>query len=383
MPGIYLDNAATTFPKPEPVYAAMDAFLRTEAGNAGRSGHLLARGADATLARARLRLARLLNAEAPERIVWTFNATDGLNQALKGWLRPGDRVVTTCLEHNAVARPLRSLEQHGVQVERVPGEAGRFALGPFLEAITSETRLVAMVHASNVTGEVLPVAEVGVRCQALGVPLLVDAAQSAGALPIDVRGMGIDLLAMPGHKALLGPPGTGALYVREGLDLEPLREGGTGSASESDEQPGNYPDRLESGTLNSVGIAGLGAALEWLGETGVEKIHRHELALTAALWEGLRGIQGITLYGPPPEGERAAIVSFALEGWEPTDVAAVLDSEFGVQCRAGLHCAPWAHATLGTFPAGTVRLSPGFFNTETEIEAVVTAVRELAAESPY
>jgi selenocysteine lyase/cysteine desulfurase len=194
--------------------------------------------------------------------------------------------------------------------------------------------------------------------------------------------MGIDLLALPGHKALLGPSGTGALYVREGLDLQPLREGGTGSASERDEQPENYPDRLESGTLNTVGIAGLGAALEWLAETGVETIRRHEQRLTAALWEGLSAIPGITLHGPPPGEERAAVVSLTLQDWEPTDVAAVLDSEFGVQCRAGLHCAPWAHQALGTFPTGTVRFSPGFFNTEIEIETAIGAVRELAANSP-
>jgi selenocysteine lyase/cysteine desulfurase len=194
--------------------------------------------------------------------------------------------------------------------------------------------------------------------------------------------MGIDLLALPGHKALFGPPGTGALYVREGLELQPLREGGTGSASERDEQPDAYPDRLESGTLNTVGIAGLGAALEWLSETGIETIRRHEARLTAALWEGLIRISGSTLYGPPPGGEWAAVVSFTLEGWEPTDVAAVLDSEFGVQCRAGLHCAPWAHAALGTYPTGTVRFSPGFFNTEAEIETVIAAVRKLAADSP-
>jgi len=291
-------------------------------------------------------------------------------------------VVTTALEHNAVARPLRALERRGVRVTRVPCPGGRFDLPSFLSAIQPNTRLVAMHHASNVTGAVLPVAEVGAYCRERGVLLLVDAAQSAGVLPLDVRELGVDLLAMPGHKGLYGPPGTGALYIGEALELAPLREGGTGSLSETDEQPTGLPDRFESGTVNSIGIAALGAAVEWLEATGVETIHRHELQLAAQLWAGLASVPGVALHGPPPEsvpsGERVGVVSFNLEGWEPTDAAVTLDQSFDIQCRPGLHCAPWAHQSLGTFPAGTIRLSPGYFNTPAEAEAVVDAVRQLA-----
>jgi cysteine desulfurase / selenocysteine lyase len=383
---IYLDNAATTFPKPEAVYRAMDSFMRTAAANPGRSGHGMALQADVVVARARQALARLLNAPAPERIVWTANCTEALNLALKGLLRPGDTVVTTALEHNAVARPLRALErQRGIRLVRVPCPGGVPDLDALLEAVRPGTRLVVMVHVSNVSGAALPVAEVGERCRQVGARFLVDAAQSAGSLPLDVRAMGIDLLAVPGHKGLFGPPGTGALYVGEGVELEPLKEGGTGSASERDEQPAELPQRYESGTLNSVGIAGLGAGVEWLLETGREAVRRRETALTERLWNGLAELPGVTLYGPPADGRddaRGAAMSLNLEGWDPTDAAQVLDESFGIQCRPGLHCAPWAHRSLGTFPAGTLRLSPGYFNTEEEMDAAVGAVRELLEASP-
>jgi cysteine desulfurase/selenocysteine lyase len=375
---MYFDNAATTHPKPEVVYATMDAFFRGTAGNAGRGAHRVSVAASMVLSRARLSLARLLGINNPDRLVWTSNATEAINLALKGLLRPGDRVVTTAFEHNSTARPLRSLEKAGVELVRVPCPGGRFDLETFLEAITPGTALVTMLHASNVTGAVLPVAEVGASCRQRGVPFMVDAAQTVGTLPVDVREIGADLLAVPGHKGLHGPPGTGALYVREGIELPPLVEGGTGSASERDTQPETLPGRYESGTQNSLGIAGLGAGVDWILETGRETVHRKEAALTEQLWRGLAETPGVALHGPPPGAERAPIVSCTLEGWEPTDAAAVLDQQFDIQCRAGLHCAPWAHQSLGSFPAGTIRLSPGYFNTEAEVEAVIAAFRAIA-----
>ena len=375
---MYFDNAATSFPKPECVYQALDQFARTSAANPGRSGHRMAVAADRAIAAARQRLATLLNAPDPRRIVWTSNCTGALNQALKGLVRSGDHLVTTQLEHNSVARPLRVLERRGAEVTRVPCPEGRFDPALFVAALRPDTRLAVLTHASNVTGEVLPIGEIAVECRRLGVRVLVDAAQTAGVFPLDVRALGVDLLAMPGHKSLFGPPGTGALYVAEGVELEPLTEGGTGSQSEFDEQPDRLPDRFEAGTLNSVGIAGLGAAVEWLLATGTETIRAHEEVLLARLWHGLREIPGVTLYGPPPGPQRAAVLSFNLDGWEPTDLAGVLDQSFDVQCRPGLHCAPWAHRSLGTFPSGTIRLSPGYFNTEGEVEEVVSAVRASA-----
>ncbi len=376
---MYFDNAATSFPKPETVYTEVDRFLRTSAANPGRSGHGMAVEAERVVVRTRARLARLIGAPRPDNVVFTLNATHALNQALKGWLRPGDTVVTTALEHNSVARPLRSLERAGVRLIRVPCPQGKFDLETFLEAIRPGVRLVAMTHASNVTGEILPVEAVGASCRERGVRLLVDAAQTAGAHPLHVREMGIDLLALPGHKGLFGPPGTGALYVAEGLELAPLWEGGTGSRSESDAQPETTPDRFESGTQNTAGLAGLGAGLAWIEETGLAAIRQREENRVAHLWEGLSQLTAVRLLGPPPGAERAAVVSFTLEGWEPTDVAAVLDQSFEIQCRPGLHCSPWAHESLGTLPGGTIRLSPGYFNTEDEVEAVIRAVEALGA----
>jgi cysteine desulfurase/selenocysteine lyase len=377
---MYLDNAATSFPKPESVYQTMDRFLRESGANPGRAAHRLAIAAAATVARTRQQLARFFNAPSPERVVFTANATEALNLALKGTLQPGDHVVTTTMEHNSVVRPLRALEERGVQVAFVAASStGEVDPDDLAAAFTPATRLVAITHASNVTGALLPIAEAGRLCRERGVLLLVDAAQTAGAFPLDVRALGIDLLAFPGHKALLGPPGTGGLIGGPGIRLTPLREGGTGSQSESERQPGEWPGGLEAGTLNTVGIAGLGAGLRYIEETGRERLRAHEQRLTDRLLQGLATIPGVRLYGPPTSAERAAVVSFNLEGWHPQEVAAALDSAFDIQCRAGLHCAPLAHRTLGTFPSGTVRFSPGPFNTETEIDAAVQAVRELVA----
>jgi cysteine desulfurase family protein len=315
-------------------------------------------------------------------VAFTLNATDALNLALKGVLRPGGHVVTTSMEHNSVVRPLRKLEADGVAISFVAASSeGLISLEDLAAAFTPTTRLVAITHASNVTGTLQPVADIGRLCRERGVLLLVDAAQTAGVFPIDVQEMGIDLLAFPGHKGLIGPPGTGGLIVGEGISLETVREGGTGSQSDSEEQPGFMPDRLETGTLNTVGIAGLGAGLRFIEETGQKRIQEHENTLVQRLLRGLAAIRGVRLYGPPPGAERASAVSFNLAGWEPQDAAAVLDATFDLQCRAGLHCAPLAHRTLGTVPAGTVRFSPGFFNTEAEIDTALDAVSQLAAGS--
>jgi cysteine desulfurase/selenocysteine lyase len=374
---MYFDNAATSYPKPDSVYETLDTFLRTAGANPGRSGHRMAVAADRAIAGARQRLARLINAPDPRRIIWTSNCTGALNLALKGFLAADDHVVTTQLEHNSVRRPLRALELQGVGVTRVDCPGGALEPAAVIEALRPETRLVALVHASNVTGAVLPVGEIAAECRKRGVRVLLDAAQTAGAYPLDVRDLGVDMVAMPGHKSLLGPPGTGALYVGAEIELRPLMEGGTGTDSDLDAQPDRLPDRLEAGTLNTVGIAGLGAAVEWIEATGVETIRRHESALLQVIWEGVAGIPGVTLYGPLPGAGRVGVLSFNLGGWEPTDLAAVLDEHFDVQCRAGLHCAPGAHQAIGTFPSGTVRLSPGYFNTTAEAESVVAAVREL------
>jgi cysteine desulfurase family protein len=331
------------------------------------------------VAQTRRQVARFFHAAAPERVVFTLNGTDALNLALKGALKPGDHVVTTSLEHNSVARPLFKLQTTGIAATFVTASPeGWVDPQDLAAAITPRTRLVAMTHASNVTGTLQPIAEVGSLCRDRGVLLLVDAAQTAGVFPIDVQAMGIGLLAFPGHKGMLGPPGTGGLVVGEGIVLETQREGGTGSNSENEQQPKAMPDRLESGTVNTVGIAGLGAALQFIEETGREKIRQHEQALVRRLLAGLARVPGVTLYGPPPGQERAAVVSLNLESWDPQDAAAALDSTFDIQCRPGLHCAPRAHQTIGSFPAGTLRLSPGFFNTEAEIDAAVEAIRQLA-----
>lgn len=379
---IYLDHAATSWPKPPEVVRAMADFLEQAGGNPGRSGHRLSVAAGRIVYEAREAVAELLHAPDPMRIVFTSNATHAINLALHGSIRPGDRVVTTGMEHNAVMRPLRFLEKRGVEVVVVPcAPDGVLDLAAFKRAITPGTRLVVVNHASNVVGTISPLDEIAAIAHAAGALLLVDAAQTAGALPIDMRATGIDLLAFTGHKSLQGPPGIGGLAFGEAVDaarLTPLIQGGTGSRSESEEQPELLPDKFESGTPNGAGIAGLGAAVRWVTSRGVEAIRRHEITLTRRLLQGLSAIPGVTVYGPSDPDHRTAIVSFTVAGKRVSEIGRRLDEEFDVLCRVGLHCAPAAHKSLRTFPEGTVRLAPGPLTTLQEIDAVLAAVRQVA-----
>jgi len=379
---IYLDNAATSWPKPPEVLRAMSEFLELAGGNPGRSGHRLSVGAGRIVFGARQAVADLFNADDPSRVVFTLNATYALNLALRGLLRPGDRVVCSGIEHNAVMRPLRALERDGVQLTVVPcAPDGSLDPAELARAVLPGTRLVVLVHASNVTGTILPVGEAAAIAHAAGGLLLVDAAQTAGVLPVDVQALGIDLLAFTGHKGLLGPPGTGGLVIGQRVDtaeLEPLARGGTGSQSQRQEQPDDLPDKYESGTPNGVGIAGLAAGIRFLTERGVESIRAEETAAARALSEGLAEAPGVTVYGPADMERRTAVVSFTVAGRRVSEIGQRLDEEFDVLSRVGLHCAPAAHQTIGTFPEGTVRLAPGRFTTRDEIRRTVEAVREIA-----
>lgn len=378
---IYLDHAATSWPKPPDVLASMAGYLERAGGNPGRSGHRLSVAAARIVYDAREAVAGLFGVSDPLRVVFTMNATHALNLALRGLLRPGDRVVTTSVEHNAVMRPLRALERAGVTLAVAPCRAdGSLDPADMAAALTPGTRLVVMTHANNVTGALLPVAEVAGLAHAAGALLLVDAAQTAGAHPVDVPALGIDLLAFTGHKGLQGPPGTGGLVLGNEVDpqaLDPLVRGGTGSRSEWEEQPDDLPDRYESGTPNGVGIAGLAAGIGWVTDRGVNAIRAHEAALTGRLLAGLCAIPGVTVYGPAAD-KRTATVSFTLAGKRVSEVGLRLDEEYDILVRVGLHCAPAAHRTIGTFPEGTVRLAAGAATTEDDVGAALRAVEEIA-----
>jgi cysteine desulfurase family protein len=380
---IYLDNAATSWPKPQAVYEAVDRTMRALGAPAGRAAYREAIEADALVAAARQRLASLLGAAHSKHVLFTFNGTDSLNLALHGLLARGGRVVTTAAEHNSVLRPLHWLQERGhIEVVRVPvGASGVVDPDDLRSALKGGARLLAITHASNVTGAIQPVAEATRLAHAVGALVLVDAAQTAGELPIDVRALDCDLLAAPGHKGLLGPLGTGILYVRPGVEreLESIRQGGTGSVSWQDRQPEDLPDKYESGNLNVPGLAGLGAAASWLLERGVDALAEHARRLGRRLYEGLSSIPGVRLYGPSEHGARVGIISIGLERLDPQAAAAALDAAFGIQTRAGLHCAPQMHAALGTLhTGGTLRFSVGPFNTEEEISCTLAAVEELA-----
>lgn len=378
---LYFDNAATSWPKPEETQSAMDRFLREIGGSPGRSGHRLSVEAGRIILDAREAVAQLFGADDPFRIVFTKNATEALNIALRGLLNAGDHVITSSMEHNSVMRPLRALEEVGVALSVLPcsvrGELDPAAIQP---VIRPNTRALILTHASNVTGTILPIGEAGRIAREHGLILIVDAAQTAGVLPIAVEEMGIDLMAFTGHKSLFGPPGTGGLYIRKGLEtqIRPLMMGGTGSRSEFEEQPLFLPDKFEAGTPNTIGLAGLAAGVSWILARGIEAIRAQEDALAGRFMRGLTEIPGIDLYGPAEPSRRTAVISFNIEGLSPSEAALELDERFAILSRPGLHCAPAAHRTIGTFPRGAIRFGFGVFNTEAEIDTALEAVRALA-----
>lgn len=356
--------------------------MRHAGANPGRGGHRMALDAGRILYDCRDVLAQLFNIDDPNRIAYMLNATDAINTALLGYLHPGDHVVTTAMEHNALARPLRYLEQSGVELTIVPADTtGQVNIKAIEAACRKQTTLIAVGHASNVTGTIIALEEVGAIAGGRGIRLLVDAAQTAGVEAINVEAMGIDLLAFTGHKGLLGPQGTGGLWVREGIELKPTRWGGTGSNSESDLMPELMPDKLESGTPNTVGIAGLAAGVRFVLETGVEAIGQHEHQLRKQLWDGLENVERVILYGPDSGQRATGVISFNVEGLDSGQVSYILDRQYNIATRAGLHCAPWAHRSIGSFKTGTVRISLGYFNTTDDAEQVLVAIKSIASNS--
>lgn len=376
---IYLDNAATSFPKPESVYQALDRFARTELANPGRAGHKMALAAERCLDDGRHILNQFFHGVSPDRFIFTLNCTDALNMAFKGVLHEGDHVITSDLEHNSVSRPLRAMEKAGrITLTRLAADAGG-TIDPdaVRQAITSKTKLVALTHASNVIGTVQPIAEFGKIVRERDLLFLVDAAQTAGVMPIDVQAMNIDLLAFPGHKSLMGPTGTGALYVGRRAKVGVWREGGTGGDSSSETQPTEYPYFLEGGTPNVLGVAGLVAGVKWVEQQGLEKIHAHEVALVERLWKRLDEIGGYEVFGHRDHSRRVGTVSFRSDALPAPEIGGILDQAFEVAIRPGLHCAPYVHKAIGTFPDGAVRASPGPFNTEADIDVLASALAEI------
>ena len=384
---IFLDNAATSWPKPESVYLAMDRYQREIGAAAGRGGHVEAIAAREIVESARRAVANWIGVRDPRHLAFALNGTDALNMAIHGVLAEGGHVVTTVVEHNSVLRPLAFLEDAGrVVVTRVPcNAAGVIDPADIRRALRTDTKLVVMSHASNVTGAIQPAAEVGEILSNHAALFLLDAAQTIGEMPLNVEQLQVDLLAAPGHKGLLGPLGTGLLYIRPALAerLPSFRQGGTGSHSERDRQPEELPDKYESGNLNVPGIAGLGAGVRWLKEQGIDSIRSRGIELTQRLLSGLSAIDGLKIYGPETAEERVAVVSVTLKGYDPQELANMLDAAFRVQPRAGLHCAPQMHRALGTVAGGgTVRFSMGPLNTDHDIETAVTAMTEIATQTP-
>jgi len=381
---IYFDNAATSWPKPPQVKEAMNRFMEEVGANPGRSGHLRSIEAARIVYDTREALSVLFHVKDSSRIVFTLNATESINLALKGLLKPGDHVITSSIEHNSVMRPLRDLERKRVELSIAPcSREGMLDPSEVERRIQSNTKMVVLNHASNVAGTLLPIEEVGLIVKKHELFLLVDAAQTAGACPIDIKKGNIDLLAFTGHKSLYGPQGTGGLVVGERIkekEMIPLKQGGTGSRSEFEEQPDFLPDCFESGTPNGVGLAGLLAGVQFVLEKGVEQIRQNEMALAMKLIRALKNMPRVKVYGPELREDRIATVSFAFTHLSPSSGALRLEKEFGILCRPGLHCAPAAHRTLGTFPEGTIRFGLGAFNTEAEVEAAIRAVSMISEQ---
>ncbi len=376
---IYLDNAATSWPKPDSVVDAVSDFMNNVGANPGRSGHRLSLEAERIRLSARELLAELLGGSDPFRVIFTLNVTEAINLVIRGLVSKGDRVVTTSMEHNAVMRPLRHLEDTlGVEIVMVPHtDSGQLNIDEMEKGLKDGAKLVVVNHASNVSGTIVNIGEVGALTKRFGIPLLVDAAQTAGSIPIDMEKDLIDILAFTGHKALLGPTGTGGLIFGQDFDcknLPPALFGGTGSKSEAEYQPDFLPDKYESGTANIAGIAGLGEGVRWVLKRGVENIRAREVEITDRMIRGLSNLYGVRIIGPGDAELQTATVSFVVEGMDLSDVAIRLCDDFDIMCRVGLHCAPRAHMTLGTFPKGTIRFGMGPFTTDDMVDSAVEAV---------
>lgn len=375
---IYLDNAATTLHKPLEVAEAVKNAILT-AGNASRGAHGVSLAASRMVFDTRARLAKLFGCPRADHVVFTANSTEALNIALYGLISAGDHVISTDLEHNSVLRPLYDLQTRGAAVDFVPADKkGNIRYEDMQKLFRPDTKAVVCTHASNLTGNVLDIARIGEMAHAHGALLVVDASQTAGVLPIDMQKMHIDVLCFTGHKGLMGPQGTGGLCIRPGVEVQPLLRGGTGIHSYDRDQPQAYPARLEAGTLNTHGLAGLHAALEFIERHGVQAIGARERALMRRFYDGVRGIPGVAVYGDFEQDERAAIVTLNIRDYASGEVADALFEDCGIATRAGAHCAPRMHEALGTVEQGAVRFSFAFFNTEDEVDMAVRAVRELA-----
>ncbi len=379
---IYLDNASTTFPKPREVIEYMMNFYATRGVNPGRAGFDLALEVEGTINKTRRKLMELFGGTDPSRLIFSYNVTDALNLLINSVLAPGDHAITTRLEHNSVLRPLHYLNKYkGVEVDYVPfNKKGYVDPDQVRSKMKDNTKLVIVIHGSNVLGTIQPVEEIGSICREKGVLFAIDTAQTAGIIPIDACNMNIDVVCFTGHKSLLGPTGIGGMYLCDHVEITPSRSGGTGIKSTLKEQPDEYPWRLEFGTPNILGIAGLLAAQEWIAsQGGIDEIHRREMKLARRLAEGLSKIQGVVLYCADLDHDHLPVITFNIEGIEAADVGTMLDNDHGIACRAGLHCAPLVHETLGTDKIhGSVRLSLGPFNTEDHIEKAIEAVAEVA-----
>jgi len=377
---IYLDNAATSYPKPDAVYYEMEICMREYCANPGRGGHQMSIISGKAVLEAREEICNFFNIRDPMRLCFTKNATEALNIAIKGFLKPGDHVITTSMEHNSVIRPLKTMERDaGIELTIVGGNMfGEIAVEDIERAIKSNTRLIACIMASNVNGTVTPVKEIGSIAAEKGIAFLVDASQGAGHIKIDVDEMNIDMLAFPGHKGLLGPQGTGGLYVRQGLKINPLFQGGTGSSSENLYQPEMMPDVLESGTLNTPGIVGLSCGVKFINSLGLENLAIYKHMLVKRLLDGMKEIRGIKIYSLDDFHRNSGIAAVNFEGIDSAEVSCELDKNYNIATRAGLHCAPLAHKTLGTHSMGAVRFSVGCFNTIDEIDYALEAMRRLS-----
>lgn len=376
---IYLDNAATSYPKPEKVYEEVIKCMKEYCANPGRGGHAMSIASGRAVLEAREIVSDFFKITNSMQLCFTKNATEGLNTAIKGYIKPGDHVITTCMEHNSVIRPLKTLERDiGIEITIVQGnQYGEIDPQDVLKSIKSNTRMIVCTLSSNVNGIIMPVKEIGKIAREKGIAFLLDASQGAGSLEVNVEEMAIDMLAFPGHKGLMGPQGTGGLYIREGIKIKSIYEGGTGSNSENMYQPDIMPDLLESGTLNTPGIVGLWHGVGFINNFGINNMKLYKYMLVKRLYEGMQEIKGIKLYSKNSIDENSGIVGFNFEGAEATEISYILDKVYNIASRAGLHCAPLAHKTLGTMGIGIVRLSIGCFNTIEEIDTTLKALREI------